>query len=67
MFIQPPQVNYDLRNEKSLTYKVPNLNNTYRKLSIAGTIMWNKIPDNMKELSKTAFKRELKKHFLKKY
>ena len=68
IFIQPPQVNYELRNDKCLTYKVPNQNNAYRKPSIAGTIMWNKLPEKIRNSqSKTSFKKALKKHFIDKY
>ena len=66
-FTEPQQKNYNLRNSDTLTYKVPNLTNSYKKPSIAASIMWNKIPNEIKKLSKGKFKYELKKLFTDQY
>ena len=58
---------YNLRNTDHLTYKVPNLINSYRKPTIAASIMWNKIPCEIKKLNKFKFKNALKKYFIDKY
>ena len=60
---------YDLKNknDEPLTYSVPKLDKTYRKPIIAASLMWNKIPADIKSLSKNKFKNELKKFLMKKY
>ena len=44
--------NYNFRSIDTLTYKVPNFISSYRKPSIAAAIMWNRITNEMKVLSK---------------
>ena len=60
---------YDLKNknDEPLTYSVPKLDKTYRKPIIAASLMWNKIPADIKSLSKNKFKNELKKFLMKNY
>ena len=60
--------NHGLRsNNLNLTYSLPNLTNTYKKPSIASTIIWNKIPNKIRELPKSGFKNKLKQFFIEKY
>ena len=58
---------YNLRNTLNLTYNVPQLIKSYKKPTIAATLMWNKIPKEIKVLSKKKFKVALKKFFIDTY
>ena len=52
----------------NLTYDVPRLKKTYKKPSIASSIMWNKLPYKIKEIkNKSTFKENLKNYFINQY
>ena len=52
----------------NLNYAVPSMKNTYRKPSIASSIMWNKLPIQIRESNtKNIFKKKLKKYFIENY
>ena len=60
---------HNTRNfEMNLNYNVPNLLNTYRKPTIACSMMWNRLPNELKHIkAKPTFKLKLKQFFLSKY
>ena len=66
---QPGDFNYNLKSHSyNLSYNVPRLNTCYKKPSIAGTIIWNKLPNSIKLCNKkSVFKNNLKKFFIDKY
>jgi len=52
----------------NLNYKVPNYITTYRKPTIAGSMFWNSLPNDIKCIAdKKSFKNKLKCHLLKRY
>ena len=52
----------------NLNYKVPNYINSYRKPTIAGSMFWNSLPNDLKCISsKNLFKIKLKTHLLTRY
>ena len=52
----------------NITYNVPNLEKTLKKPTIAGSILWNKLPNDIKQIKgKVAFKKKLKVYFLDSY
>ena len=67
-FNPTPVNSVNLRSQnQNLVYTVPSLNNTYKKPSIASSIMWNRIPNEIRNLPRTSFKNKLKQFFINKY
>ena len=53
------------RNDLNLSYPVPKYQKTYCKSSIAGTMFWNSLPNEIKSIeSKNEFKSKLKDHLI---
>ena len=61
--------NYDTRLASKNTYYIPTVRTNYGKFSLRfqGPKVWNEINDNLKILSKGAFKRQLSSSFIEKY
>ena len=56
------------KSELDFYYKVPNLNNTYKKPSLASAIFWNSLPVEIKSIkSKHNFKCKIKNFLQKNY
>ena len=52
----------------NLNYNVPNLLNTYRKPTIACSMLWNRLSTELKQIkTKTNFKTKLKEFLMSKY
>ena len=51
-----------------LYYRAPRLSSTFRKPSIAASMMWNSLPDELRKIKGTKyFKMQLKRYFINKY
>ena len=59
---------YTRNFEMNLNYDVPNLLNTYRKPTVACSMIWNRLPNELKLIkAKPTFKLKLKQFFINKY
>ena len=51
-----------------LNYRAPRLSSTFKKPSIAASMMWNSLPDELRKIKGTKyFKMQLKRYFINKY